>query len=194
MDLIVRYVPPIKGSFVTSVVVSFFAVVLVLFLLFVQFGFWVIVIYSFVYAVLMLFAFLSLTRRNFIRVNEENGALHINKTFSHKEVSMENLREIELYEMKRAYILTIVTTDKTKNFSLSGSLSFEEPPFAPFLRKVERLKPNIIFGSYCHGILHGESKFNPWSPKMYFAYWTYMLLMIGYFLFSLMFIYILSLI
>ena len=186
--MILRYVPPIKTGLKAFVVISFFAVALGLYLAFVQWGFATVIVFSFLYAVLMATFFISLSNKHFIELDEEANKVTIHKLFSFIEIAVEKISVIDLVETKRAYILSISTEEATKDFSLSGSLSFEEPPLLPFIRKLHKIKPTIGFGDYCIGILHGEANFNPWSSKMYYTYWTYMGILIGYYLFLLLFL------
>ncbi len=177
-----RYVPPIRRGFTTLVFVSYFAVLLVLFLVFTQYGIISVLIFTLAYTIFMLFAFITLSQRHYIQLLEGEGVLIIHRTFKKIMLDINQISKIDLFETKRSYILSIGTKDKTKDYSLSGSLSFEEPPFVPFLRQIETLKPTIELGDYCRQILHGDANFNPWSPKMYYAYWTYIVVVVVYYL------------
>ncbi len=182
MNITLRYVPPIKGSFLTLILISFFFVVLVLYIAFVKLGIIVIILFTVFYSLLMVFVFYSLSRGHYIELIEDKNSLVIHRTFKSVEIGLDIIDEIELVDTKRAYLLSITTKDNTKDYSLSGSLSFEEPPFMPFLRKVQALKPHVKFGPFCQATVHGSSNFNPWSSKMYFAYWTYIIVMVLYYL------------
>ena len=182
MNITLRYVPPIKGSYLTLILISFFFVVLVLYIAFIKLGIIVVILFTLCYALLMAFVFYSLSRSHYIELLEDKNSLVIHRTFKSVEIGLDVIDEIELIETKRAYLLSVTTKDKTKDYSLSGSLSFEEPPFMPFLRKMQELKPHVKFGPFCQAALHGSSSFNPWSSKMYFAYWTYIIVMVMYYL------------
>jgi hypothetical protein len=142
----------------------------------------------------MIYVFFSLSKSHYIELDEEKNALIIHKTFKSIEIALDIISGIELSETKRSYLLSIGTKqDETmRNYSLSGSLSFEEPPFVPFLRKLRDIKPIIQYGEYCESTLKGSSDFNPWSKKMYFSYWTYITLLVAYYLSILIFINILK--
>ncbi len=194
MNITLRYVPPIKGTFLTLVLISFFPVFLAVYIAFVKFGILAFILFTVIYAFIMIYVFFSLSKSHYIEINEEKNALIINKTFKSIEISLDNISNIELSETKRAYLLSVTTKhdDSVRDYSLSGSLSFEEPPFIPFLRKLRELKPIISYGQYCEDTLRGSSDFNPWSKKMYFAYWTYIILLVAYYLLILVFINILK--
>ncbi|MFC1755824.1 hypothetical protein ACFLZK_00310 [Patescibacteria group bacterium] len=194
MNITLRYVPPIKGVFLTLVLISFFPVVLGVYIAFVKFGVLAILLFTLVYAFIMIYVFVSLSKSHYIEINEEKNSLIIHKTFKSIEISFDIISLIDLAETKRSYLLSIGTKqdDSVRNYSLSGSLSFEEPPFVPFLRKLRELKPIIQYGPYCEETLRGSSDFNPWSKKMYFSYWTYITLLIAYYLSLLIFINILK--
>jgi hypothetical protein len=192
MDAKLRYVPPIKTSFIVIVFISFFPVLLALFLLFNKFGILSILIFTVFYAIFMVLIFLLLSQSYYLQIFEEENKMLVRKGFKKIELDISRIGQIDLAESKRSFILEVLTKEKTKRFSLSGSLSFEEPPFVPFLRKIEQLKPTVVMGDYCQGILHGESAFNPWSSKMYFAYYTYIVMMIAYYLLLLLGILILK--
>jgi hypothetical protein len=130
----------------------------------------------------MVVIFLLLSQSYYLEIHQEENKLYIHKGFKKREIDINQVSAIDLVEKKRSFILTISTKEKVKQFSLSGSLSFEEPPFVPFLRKMEELRPVINLGEYCRQVLQGDSSFNPWSSKMYFAYWTYIIVMIAYYL------------
>jgi len=140
----------------------------------------------------MVYVFFTLNKSHYIEIDQEKNAVIIHKTFKSVEINLDIIEEIELVETKRAYLLSIATKGDTADFSLSGSLSFEEPPFVPFLRRLKEIKPVLKLGPFCEAALHGASKFDPWSSKMYFAYWTYIVTMVLYYLFLLVFINILK--
>lgn len=192
MNITLRYVPPIKGSFYLLVLISYFPIVLALYILFVKLGIIVIILFTLLYAAFMTYIFISLSRSHYIEIDQEKNALIIHKTLKSVEINLDIIQEIELEETKRSYLLTIATNNKTSDYSLSGSLSFEEPPFIPFLEKLKEIKPIIKLGPFSEATLHGSSKFNPWSPKMYYAYWTYIVVMVLYYLSILLFINILK--
>lgn len=194
MNITLRYVPPIKGVFLTLVLISFFPVVLGIYVAFVKLGVLAILLFTLVYAFFMIYVFFSLSKSHYIELDEEKNALIIHKTFKSIEIALDIISGIELSETKRSYLLSIGTKqDETmRNYSLSGSLSFEEPPFVPFLRKLRDIKPIIQYGTYCEETLKGSSDFNPWSKKMYFSYWTYITLLVAYYLSILIFINILK--
>jgi Ca2+/Na+ antiporter len=194
MKITLRYVPPIKGIFLTLILISFFPVVLGVYISFVKFGLLAFILFTIVYAFIMIYVFYSLSQNNFIEIDEEENMLMIHKNFKTIEMSLDIISNIEIYEQKRAYILEITTKQEegTRNYSLSGSLSFEEPPVVPFLRKIKELKPIVNYGEYATSILKGSSNFNPWSKKMYLSYWTYISLLIAYYLLILVFINILK--
>lgn len=194
MKITLRYVPPIKGTFLTLISISFFPVVLGVYLAFVKFGLLSFILFTVIYAFLMIYVFYSLSQNNFIQIDEDNNMLLIHKNFKTIEMSFDIISNIEIFEQKRAYIMEITTKqeENTRNYSLSGSLSFEEPPVVPFLRKVKDLKPIINYGEYADSILKGSSDFNPWSKKMYLSYWTYISLLVSYYLLILVFINILK--
>jgi len=194
MKILLRYVPPIKGIFLTLILISFFPVVLAVYITFVKFGLLAFILFTIIYCFFMVYIFYSLSQSNYIEVDEENNKLIIHKTFKTIEISLDIVSNIEVHEEKRAYILEISTKQEqgARNYSLSGSLSFEEPPVVPFLRKLKEIKPIINYGEYASSILKGSSDFNPWSKKMYFSYWTYIILLISYYLLILIFINILK--
>lgn len=192
MNITLRYVPPIKGSFFILVLISYFPVVLALYILFIKLGLIVMILFTILYASFMAFVFISLSKSHFIQIDEEKNAIIVHRTFKSMEINLDIIQEIELEETKRSYLLTIATKNKTADFSLSGSLSFEEPPFIPFLEKLKEIKPIIKLGPYCEATLHGSTKFNPWSPKMYYTYWTYIGILVVYYLSILLFINILK--
>ena len=194
MKITLRYVPPIKGTFLSLILISFFPVVLGVYISFVKFGLLSFIIFTLIYAFIMIYVFYSLSQNNYIEIDEEKNMLMIHKSFKTIDMSLDIISNIEIYQQKRAYILEITTKqeEKTRNYSLSGSLSFEEPPVVPFLRKLKELKPIINYGEYADSILKGSSDFNPWSKKMYFSYWIYISLLISYYLLILIFINILK--
>jgi|GEM_PF-6259351 len=192
MNTILRYVPPIKGSFLTLVFISFFGVFLTLYILFIKFGLIVIMLFTLLYAFLMIFVFLSLSKSHYIAADQEKRAIIIHKTFKSIEISLDIVDELEIIETNKAYMLSVATKSHTTDFSLSGSLSFEEPPLVPFLEKLRLIKPTLKLGPFCEASLHGASKFNPWSSKMYYAYWTYIITMVLYYLCLLLFVNILK--
>ena len=192
MNTTLRYVPPIKGSFLVLVLISFSGVALALYLLFIKFGILVIILFTVFYALMMVYVFISLSQGYYIQIDEEKRAVIIHKTFKSIEINLDIIDELEIIESKKAYLLSIATKNTTTDFSLSGSLSFEEPPLIPFLEKLRTLKPALKLGPFCEASLHGASKFNPWSSKMYYSYWTYIIVMIAYYLFLLLFINILK--
>lgn len=192
MNITLRYVPPIKGSFFILVLISYFPVVLALYILFIKLGLIVMILFTILYASFMAFVFISLSKSHFIQIDEEKNAIIVHRTFKSMEINLDIIQEIELEETKRSYLLTIATKNKTADFSLSGSLSFEEPPFIPFLEKLKEIKPIIKLGPYCEATLHSSTKFNPWSPKMYYTYWTYIGILVVYYLSILLFINILK--
>jgi len=192
MNVTLRYVPPIKGSFLTLVLISFFAVALTLYISFIKFGIAAIILFTVFYALLMIFVFLSLSKSHYIEIDQEKNAIVIHKTFKSIEVNLDIIEELEIVETKRSYLLSVATKGHTADFSLSGSLSFEEPPLVPFLRKLREVKPVLKLGPFCEATLHGSSKFDPWSSKMYYAYWTHIIVMVTYFLSLLLFINILK--
>ena len=187
-----RYVPPIKTSFLILVFISYFPLLLGLFLLFNQFGIIIVLLFTVFYALLMVAIFLLLSQSYYLEIHEDDGKLYIHMGLKKHEVEINQISSIELKETKRSFILSVSTKDKIKKFSLSGSLSFEEPPFVPFLREMQELKSVINLGEYCQQVLHGDSSFNPWSSKMYFAYWTYITVMVAYYLLLLLALYILK--
>jgi len=192
MNVTLRYVPPIKGSFLTLVLISFFAVALTLYITFIKFGLVVVILFTVFYALLMIFVFLSLSKSYYIEIDKEKNAIVIHKTFKSIEINLDIIQELEIVETKKAYLLSVATKGHTADFSLSGSLSFEEPPLVPFLRNLKEAKPILKLGPFCEATLHGSSKFDPWSSKMYYAYWTYIVVMVAYYLFLLLFINILK--
>jgi len=194
MNITLRYVPPIKGIFLTLILISFFPVVLGVYIAFVKFGVLAILLFTLVYSFIMIYVFYSLSKSHYIEIDEEKNSLLIHKTFKSIEINLDIIAGIELVEVKRAYLLSITTKqdDDTRKFSLSGSLSFEEPPFVPFLRKLRELKPIIKYGQYCEDTIRGSSDFNPWSKKMYYSYWTYIIILVAYYLSILIFLNILK--
>lgn len=192
MDAKLRYVPPIKTSFLILVFISFFPSLLGLFLLYNKYGLISVLIFTVVYALFMVVVFLLLSQSYYLQIFEDEKRLVIKRGFKKFDLDINQIGQLDLTETKRSFVLTMLTREKTKRFSLSGSLSFEEPPFVPFLRKIEQLKPTVVMGDFCHGILHGESNFNPWSSKMYFAYYTYIVVMIAYYLMLLLGLFILK--
>ncbi len=192
MNSTLRYVPPIKGSFYLLVLISYFPVVLALYVLFVKVGILVIILFTLLYAGFMIFVFISLSKSHYIELDQAKNAIIVHRTFKSIEINLDIIQEIELEETKRSYLLTITTNDQTNNYSLSGSLSFEEPAFIPFLEKLKEFKPIIKLGPFSEAVLHGSNKFNPWSSKMYYAYWTYIIILVVYYLSLLLFINILK--
>ena len=192
MNVTLKYVPPIRGSFLTLVLISFFGVVLGLYISFIKFGIVVIILFTVLYAIFMIYVFLSLIKSHYIEIDQEKNAIIIHKTFKSIEINLDIIEELEIVETKRAYLLSVATKGHTADFSLSGSLSFEEPPLVPFLRKLKDVKPVMKLGPFCEAALHGSSKFDPWSSKMYYAYWTYIIVMVMYYLSLLLFINILK--
>lgn len=191
---VLRYVPPVKGTFLTLILISFFPVVLGVYIAFVKFGLLSFILVTIAYAFFMIYVFYSLSQSHYIIIDEEKNQLVIHKTFKTIEIGLDIISNVELEEVKRAYILHITTKqdDNTRSYSLSGSLSFEEPPVAPFLRQLKKLKPIINYGKNADAILRGSSDFNPWSKKMYYSYWIYISLLISYYLLILIFINILK--
>lgn len=194
MNITLRYVPPIKGTFLTLVLISFFPVVLGVYIAFVKFGILTVILFTLFYSFFMIYVFYALSKSHYIEISEEKNSIVIHKTFKSIEIGLDIISNIELVETKRSYLLSIgiKQDENVKNYSLSGSLSFEEPPFVPFLRKLRELKPIIKYGQYCEDILRGSSDFNPWSKKMYFSYWTYIILLVTYYLSILIFLNILK--
>ncbi len=186
--MILRYVPPIKVKHKAVLFVSFFIVALAMYYLYERYGIAVILIFTFIYSITLLFSFISLSNKHYIKLDEEKNTVEIHKFFSKHTINITDIKSIELVETKKSYILLIILTDHQREFALSGSLSFEEPPFLPFLRKIHQIKPEVGFGEYCLKVLKGESSFNPWSPKMYYTYWTYIGIMVSYYIFLLLFI------
>jgi hypothetical protein len=188
MPILLRYVPPIKKRYYTFVLIFFVILALVLQYFFTRYGILSILTYSLIYAVFMLTTFITLTKKYYLLLDEENQELQIHRVRKKKNINVSHITRVELYENKRSFVLTISTDEKTKSFSLSGSLSFEEPLFVPFLKRLEELNDHIFFGEYCSAILHGNASFMPWSPKMYFSYWIYILLLIGFYISTLVFL------
>lgn len=188
MPILLRYVPPIKRSYYTLTLAVFIILVLLLQYLFTKYGILAILLYSLIYAAFMLTAFITLTRKYYLILDPDKQELQIYRLGKNKIINVSHIKRVELYENKRSFVLSISTDDKTKSFSLSGSLSFEEPLFVPFLKKLEDLNANIFFGEYSSAILHGNASFMPWSPKMYFSYWIYILLLIGFYISTLLFL------
>ena len=93
MNVTLRYVPPIKGSFLTLVLISFFAVVLGLYISYIKFGIVVIILFTVLYAILMIYVFLSLTKSHYIEIDQEKSAIVIHKTF--KSVEIQKLSKLK---------------------------------------------------------------------------------------------------
>lgn len=186
--MLLRYVPPLKSGLKILVFISFFIVALVLYVAFIQWGFAAFLVFSFFYAAFMLITFISLSKKHYIAIDEDKGIVTIQKFLRKIELSVEDINMIDLKELKNSYVLTIHTEKEQQEYNLSGSLSFEEPPFAPFLRRMQKLKPTVRFGDYCINVLQGKSTFNPWSTKMYYTYWSYVLIMVAYYLLLLLFL------
>ncbi len=190
--MILRFVPLFSDLKKAIVVISFFIVALSLYLTYTRWGIVAIYAFSFVYAVGMLVFFFLLTKRYYIKLDSVDNKLIIKRPFRKVSIPIEEVSLINMYEAPKSYILLIETTNKKKEFNLSGSLSFEEPPFAPFLRKMHELKPTVGFGDFCINILHGNTEFKPWSSKMYMTYWSYIGVMIVYYLLMMLFVNILA--
>lgn len=136
----------------------------------------------------MISVFIFTTKGFFIELHEDKKTLEIHKPFSSHEVGLDKVIGMEMIQTKRAYILSLSTQEDTKHYTLTGSLSFEEPLLLPFLRKLHGVHPDINLGESMHGLLHGSSSFDPWSKKMYYAYYTYILTMLGFYIFTLLFV------
>ena len=186
--MVLRYVPPIKKGALIMTFISFFLAALVLYVAFVQWGFWAIVVFTLIYALYMIFHFYTLSAKHYIELDEENEKVLIFRRYKRTELLIKDINSIELLEKKRSYLLSITANKKTYDCALSGSLSFEEPPVVPFLKKIQQTKNTISLGNYCIAILQGKSTFNPWSSKMYFSYWVYISITIVYYLLLLLFI------
>ena len=190
--MILRYVPPLKRGLKTAIFISFFVVALILYLTFIQFGFIAILVFSVNYALFMGLSFYTLSVRYYLELDEDNRKIIVHRFLKQFGVEIDKIIFIDIIETNRSYLFTFTANGRERTFALSGSLSFEEPSVLPFLRKIQKIKPNVGLGEYCQGVLHGAAKFNPWSAKMYYTYWTYIGIVIAYYLFLLLFINILK--
>jgi hypothetical protein len=180
--MILRYIPPLTSKHKAFITISYFLVLLGLILLHNEYGKIVMLLFSFGYAIMMILTYFSLTRRHFIKLDTEKNTLTVHRLLSKKRVQVQDISVIDVVETDKAYILSIEAKGLSRSFSLSGSISFEEPPFVAFLRAIHKMKPDVGLSDICIELLHGTRIFTPWSRKMYVAYWTYIIIMISYYI------------
>ncbi|MFC1722355.1 hypothetical protein ACFL0C_01760 [Patescibacteria group bacterium] len=191
MDPLIKYLPPMKKSFVILMFILFCVIAVVLFYFYTKYKILAIIVFSLFYGFFMITSFIFMTQKFFMQLHEDQKTVEIHKPFSSHIINLNQVIGMELFQTKRSYILSVTTKEQTKHYTLTGSLSFEEPLLVPFLRKMQAMEPNINLGEFMHNLLHGSSNFDPWSVKMYYAYYSYILSMIGFYIGLLLFIYIL---
>ncbi|OGC46444.1 hypothetical protein A2V49_02840 [candidate division WWE3 bacterium RBG_19FT_COMBO_34_6] len=192
MLLRIKFLPVVSNALKIALFILFLIVFITINYLYTTYGIIAIIVSSPIYAVMMILLFYTLASKFIMVLNKDEGKLFILKPFKKIEIDISQINTVELYELKKSFVLSISYKNKIQNFALSGPLDFEEPQILSFLKALHDFNQNIKFGGNVENIIHGSQTLQIWSNKMYYLYWYYISTMIFSYILLLLLIFIIK--
>lgn len=182
MDLKLKFLPVINKNLYIKSLFLFGLTALLTFWAYSLYGYVVIIILAFGFSVYLLLTFLAFINSYYISLDREKQGLTVHEGLKITPIDINRIKNIEIYQTLKEFVLSITDTQYNRNFALSSFWATDEPPIVGFIRNLREIKPFIQLGENASKIVKGEMAFKPWSPKMYYSYYIYFFLMISAFI------------
>lgn len=179
MNLKLKFLPLITKSVYINSLVLYLFLTLITVLTYKTFGIVIIIVLAFIFTLFILFVFNSFMSKYYLELDKEKNVIVIHQALKNKEIDINKIKSIEVYQNPREFIFSITDTKYVQNFALSSFWATEEPPIVGFLKDLRDIKPFIQLGENANKLLKGELVFQPWSTKMYMSYYIYFFLMLA---------------